>query len=87
MQTNPITVRHLLSRQSVLKRIPFSGSTLWRAIAAGRFPRPIRLGKRRVAWVECEIAEWLAARMEERGSTRLSDPSSSSTIDQIGDAI
>ena len=76
MQSNPITVKHLLSRQSVLKRIPFSGATLWRAIAAGRFPRPIRLGKRRVAWVESEIADWLAARMEERGSTRLAEPAS-----------
>ncbi len=73
MQSNPVTQRHLLSRRVLLKQVPFSSATLWRTIAAGDFPKPIRIGKRRVAWLQTEIDDWLAERMEERGSTRLSD--------------
>lgn len=58
MQSNPVTVKHLLARR----------------VAAGAFPRPVRIGKRRVAWVQSEVSDWLAARMEERGSTRMSEP-------------
>ena len=66
MQSNPITVKHLLSKRAVLKQIPISGTTLARRVAAGAFPRPERVGKRRVALVETEVSDWLAARMEER---------------------
>ncbi len=71
MQSNPITQRHLPSKRAVLKQIPISGATLARRVAAGAFPR---IGKRRVAWVQSEVSDWLAARMEERGSTRMSEP-------------
>jgi prophage regulatory protein len=30
------------------------------------FPRPVKIGPRAVAWVEQEISEWVAARIEER---------------------
>jgi len=75
MQSNPVTLKHLLSKQAVLKQIPISGATLARRVAAGAFPRPVRIGKRRVAWVQTEVSDWLAARMEERGSTRLAESS------------
>jgi prophage regulatory protein len=77
MQSNPITVKHLLSKRAVLKQIPISGATLARRVAAGAFPRPVRIGKRRVAWVQSEISDWLAERMEERGSTRMNDSTKS----------
>lgn len=66
MQLNPVTPRHLLSKRAVLKQIPISAATLARRVAAGAFPRPIRIGKRRVAWVQSEVSDWLAERMEER---------------------
>jgi len=69
MQSNPGTVKHLLSKRAVLKQIPISSATMWRTIAAGDFPKPVRIGKRRVAWVESEIADWLIARMDERGAS------------------
>jgi prophage regulatory protein len=37
-----------------------------RKVADGSFPRPVRLGERRVAWVENEIIEWEQERIEER---------------------
>ena len=77
MQSNPVTSKHLLSKRAVLKQIPISGATLARRVAAGAFPRPIRIGKRRVAWVQSEVSDWLGERMEERGSTRSENPSRS----------
>jgi prophage regulatory protein len=85
MQSNPITVKHLLSKRAVLKQIPISGATLARRVTAGAFPRPIRIGKRRVAWVQSEISDWLAARMEERGSTRMSKPRAASEFNGGGE--
>jgi prophage regulatory protein len=85
MQSNPVTQRHLLSKRAVLKQIPISGATLARRVAAGAFPRPVRIGKRRVAWVQSEISDWLAARMEERGSTRMSEPRASSQFNGGGE--
>jgi prophage regulatory protein len=85
MQSNPITPKHLLSKRAVLKQIPISSATLARRVAAGAFPRPVRIGKRRVAWVQSEVSDWLAARMEERGSTRMSEPRASSQINGRGE--
>jgi prophage regulatory protein len=85
MQSNPITAKHLLSKRAVLKQIPVSGATLARRVAAGAFPRPVRIGKRRVAWVQSEISDWLAARMEERGSTRLVEVASINDAQQKGE--
>jgi prophage regulatory protein len=86
MHCNPVTSKHLLSKRAVLRQIPISGATMWRTIAAGDFPKPIRLAKRRVAWVASEIDDWLAERMEERGNTKLTDPSSSSQSQKKGGA-
>ena len=75
---NPVTVKHLLSKRAVLKQIPTSSATLAQRVAAAAFLRPVRIGKRRDAWVQSEVCDWLAARMEERGSTRMSEPRASS---------
>jgi prophage regulatory protein len=56
----------LITKAAVLKQIPISTATMWREIAAGRFPKPIRVGARRVAFFQTEIDEWLAARIAER---------------------
>lgn len=39
-----------------------SKATVYRLIARGEFPRPIKLGPRAVGWRRCEVAEWLDAR-------------------------
>lgn len=35
-------------------------------IAAGKFPKPIKLGVKSVGWIESEIDDWIAARAKER---------------------
>jgi prophage regulatory protein len=57
---------NLLRLPEVLSRVPLSKSTVLRKVADGSFPRPVRLGERRVAWVENEIIEWEQERIEER---------------------
>jgi prophage regulatory protein len=85
MQSNPVTQKHLLSKRAVLKQIPISSTILARRVAAGAFPQPVRIGKRRVAWVQSEVSDWLAARMEERGATRMSDSPTSTQFDGGGE--
>jgi prophage regulatory protein len=49
-----------------IKGIVYSKSHLWRLIRAGKFPRPIRLGKNRIAFPEHEIEDFLKAKIAER---------------------
>jgi prophage regulatory protein len=59
----------VLRRREVERRVGHSRSTLYGWIAAGEFPRPVRIGARTVAWVESEISDWLRARVaESRGA-------------------
>jgi prophage regulatory protein len=48
------------------KGIPFSRPHLHRLIAAGKFPRPIKIGEGTNAWVEAEIDAYLESRIAER---------------------
>jgi prophage regulatory protein len=50
------------------KGIPYSKVHIWRLERAGKFPKRVPLGASRHGWSECEIDEWIAARMAERSS-------------------
>ena len=54
-------IQEYLTRPQVEKITGFSCSTVYRLMAAGEFPRPIRLGKRHVRWIKSEIEDWLSA--------------------------
>jgi len=43
---------------SVLKLTGLSRTVLYQMVLDGTFPRPIRIGKRSVAWSGLEITEW-----------------------------
>jgi prophage regulatory protein len=45
----------------VIDLVGLSVSTIYAMIADGRFPRPIKLGKRAVGWKESTIDAWLAS--------------------------
>jgi predicted DNA-binding transcriptional regulator AlpA len=45
----PARVR-LISQAEVLERIPVSAATMWRQIKLNRFPQPISIAERRVAF-------------------------------------
>lgn len=46
--------------------VPYSRNHLRRLEAAGQFPRRVRLGANRVAWLRAEVEQWLTARVEAR---------------------
>ncbi len=48
------------------KGIPYTRDHLRRLVKAGRFPKPIRLGESRIAWIESEVDEYLKARAAAR---------------------
>lgn len=45
----------------VLSRTGLSKSTVYRRVADGTFPRPVKLGARSSGWYESQIDLWLAA--------------------------
>lgn len=58
----------ILRRKQVERRTGLSRSTIYLRIQKGDFPKPINLGDRAVGWLENEIEEWLAARLEIRNN-------------------
>ena len=49
----------LIRKPVVLARTGITNSTLYYFINEGRFPKPVKLGKRTVAWKKSEIDEWI----------------------------
>lgn len=39
--------------------VPLSKSTIWRRVAAGTFPKPVKLSERVTAWRAEDIRAWL----------------------------
>ena len=47
----------------VKARTGMSRTEIYRRIALGEFPKPIKLGERAVAWVADEVGVWIASRI------------------------
>jgi prophage regulatory protein len=56
----------LLRLRAVEATCGLKRSEIYERIKEGRFPRPVPLGGRAVAWVEKEVSEWTDARLAER---------------------
>lgn len=56
----------LLRLPEVSKRVALSRSEIYRRIAAGDFPTPVKLGERVSAWNAAEIDSWITARIAAR---------------------
>lgn len=48
----------------VQRRVPYSRSTLYLKVSRGEFPKPISLGARAVGWLESDVDEWMAQRID-----------------------
>ncbi len=53
-----------VSFTEVVNALPFSSTHIRRLIAQGEFPKPVKLGLRRNAFVEQEIVDWLEAKRD-----------------------
>ncbi len=54
--------------EQVKTRTGLSRSTLYAYIREGRFPAPVTISTRCVAWVESEIDDWISQRIASRRS-------------------
>ena len=62
----PTPIARLITMSELLEIVPFSRQHILRLEKRGRFPRRIRLGENRVAWLRSEVEQWIEARVEER---------------------
>lgn len=68
------SVPKLLSLTEVMEIVPYGEVHIWRLERRGHFPRRIKLGARRVAWLESEVREWIAAQVAARDAKPLPAP-------------
>lgn len=51
----------LLSLKAVTQQTSFSPATVYRRVADGTFPKPIKFGAKCTRWRASDIAAWMAA--------------------------
>lgn len=57
-------IDRMLRRKEVEAITGRGRSAIYDGIAAGTFPKPVKIGVRAVAWPESVIRQWIAERME-----------------------
>ena len=62
-----IHVGFLLRRPAVEARVGLSRAWIYSAMEKGEFPRPVKIGRRAVAWPTSVIDRWIAERMAQSG--------------------
>ena len=60
-QAQPPT--RLIRLKEVQSRVGLGRSTIYRWMAKGNFPKPVRLGGHAVAWVLADIDQWISQRV------------------------
>ena len=69
MQQTFVRMRELASTRKRPGRLPFSQATIWRLVAAEKFPAPVRLSAGITAWSLASVETWERERMN-AGQTR-----------------
>jgi prophage regulatory protein len=59
-------LRRILRLPQVVEATGETRSTIYKRIAEGEFPKPVKLGAKSVGWVEDEIAQYNEARIAAR---------------------
>jgi len=65
-QKPPQSGERFLRLEQVNEKIGTSGKTIYLWIREGRFPKSVPLYGGRVAWLESEVAAWMAERIASR---------------------
>lgn len=56
----------ILLEAEIVRITRLSAVTIWRMERKGLFPLRIKLGAKRIGWLDSEVRAWLAARVSER---------------------
>lgn len=59
----------LIRRKDVQIKVGLGASSIYAEMAKGRFPKPVFLSEKRVAWIESEIDAWIAERIASRNTS------------------
>lgn len=59
-------LQRLITSDKIIELIPYSLVQINRLERCGLFPKRVKLGPAKIAWVEAEISEWLQQKMMER---------------------
>ncbi len=72
--SNLVITSRLIRMKEVLKICGMSRTSLYREVKAQKFPSPVKLSARSVAWLENEVNEWINARTSLRASRKSAKP-------------
>ncbi len=61
-----MAVRTILRLPTLVEKVGKSASTIYEEIASGTFPKPIKIGRQSVGWLEDEVEAWQQALIAER---------------------
>ena len=56
----------LIKLKQVMDCTGLARSTVYKFMADGQFPKPVKLGSKMVAWVESEVLAWIQERVSAR---------------------
>lgn len=66
-QEDPVShPKQLICKKELTKLVKYSSQHIARLEKAGRFPKRLRLGQNRVAWLLAEVEEWIDERLAKR---------------------
>lgn len=58
----------IIRLKAVMAMTGLARSTVYKYIALGEFPKPVRLGGRSVGWLEEEVCQWIRSKVEARAA-------------------
>ncbi len=56
----------MLRLPDVIEKTGLSRSSIYKYVSLGKFPKPVHLGERTIAWIDSEIEDWLSAKINQR---------------------
>ena len=59
----PATKADLMTSHQVARRLAMSVRTLWRLVAAGKFPQPVRYNRKLVRWKSADVNNYFDSLM------------------------
>jgi prophage regulatory protein len=59
-------MQNLLQKCDVLERLSISQTTLYAMMRTGEFPKPVKIGRRRVFWLQRDIDQYLNDQIDKR---------------------
>ncbi len=62
--------KQLICKKELKELVKYSTQHIARLEKAGHFPKRLRLGQNRVAWVLAEIEDWIEERLAKRDAAR-----------------